>query len=248
MRLRIANPALTAAPFSRAHGTLVAPAPAMRIEGVATRAALLLLALIVAGAIGWQRDPAWWALLGASIVAAVIGGMTRSRPERAASLAWPYVALQGYVYGALSREFEARAPGVVRETLLVTIGVLVTLLLIYRLRWIRFDQNLRAIVTCAIGGLAAVYGVTLVASLLGADLPWLHEGSGWAIALSLYALVAAALNLVGDFDRIESAVTAGTPRALEWYAAFGLMVGLVWLYIEVLRLLFHLRRRRSKAA
>lgn len=247
MRLRIANPALTASPFAAAQGTAVAPAPAMRIEGVATKAALLLLALIAAGAIGWQRDPAWWALLGASIAAAVVGGMARSRPERAVVLAWPYVVLQGYVYGALSREFEARAPGLVRDALIVTLGTLGTLLLIYRLRLVRFDQNVHAVIACVVGGLAAVYAFTFVAGLFGASLPWMHEGSRWAIALSLYAVVAAAFNLVGDFDRIEAAVTAGTPRAFEWYAAFGLMVGLVWLYVEVLRLLFHLRRRKKRA-
>lgn len=150
---------------------------------------------------------------------ALTAALVRSRPERAVVLAWPYVALQGYVYGALSREFEARAPGVVRD----------------------------ALIACVVGGLAAVDAFTFVAGLCGADLPWLHEGSRWAIALSLYAVVAAAFNFVGDFDRIEAAITAGTPRAFEWYAAFGLLVGLVWLYVEVLRLLFHLRRRKKRA-
>ncbi len=244
MRLRTANPALTAKAFLQSHGTLVAPAAGMRVDGVLVRSTLMLAALVAAGVVGWWRDPAWWALLGASIAAAVSGGLIGSRPERVAWLAWPYVLLQGYVYGAVSRQFEARAPGLVRDALLVTLGVMVTMLLIYRLRLIRLDRNFRAMVACAIGGLATVYLVTFVASLFGVQLPWMHEGSGWAIALSIYAVTAAAFNLVCDFDTIENAVDAGTPRAMEWYAAFGLTVSLVWLYVEVLRLLFFWRKRR----
>ena len=159
-------------------------------------------------------------------------------------LVWPYVLLQGFLCGSFSRVFEAKAPGVARDALMVTIGVLLTMLLIYRLRLIRLDANFRAMLTAAIGGLASVYLVTFLLGLFGIRMPWLHEGSWWAIGLSLYAVTCAAFNLVSDFDYIETAVDAGTPKRHEWYAAFGLLVALIWIYLEVLRLLFHLRKRR----
>lgn len=244
MRLRTINPALTAPGFAQVQGTLLAPAAGMTVAGVLLKTTLLLVVLLGAGASGWQSGLSWLGMLGASIGAALLGGLVRARPERAVFLAWPYVALQGFVCGALSQASEAKVPGVVRDALVATLGVLITMLLIYRLRLIPLNRNFHAMVATAIGGLATLYLVTFLLSLFGVRVAWLHEGSWWAIALSLYAVTAAALNLVCDFDHVEQAIAAGTPKRVEWYAAFGLLVSLVWLYFEILRLLIHLRKRR----
>jgi uncharacterized YccA/Bax inhibitor family protein len=244
MRLRTINPALTAPSYAELRGTLVAPAAGMTVAGVAGKTALLLVVLLAAGASGWQSSLSWTGVIGASIGTALLGGLVRARPARASLLAWPYVALQGFLCGSLSQACEAKVPGVVRDAMVATLGVLITMLLIYRLRLIRLDRNFHAMVATAIGGLATVYLVTFALSLFGVRVFWLHEGSWWAIALSLYAVTAAALNLVCDFDHVEQAITAGTPKRVEWYAAFGLLVSLVWLYFEILRLLIHLRKRR----
>ena len=117
------------------------------------------------------------------------------------------------------------------------------LLLIYSSGVIKVTDNFRLGVVAATGAIALLYLVTFGLQFFGVDIVFIHDASGWGIAFNLFVIVIAALNLVLDFDFIESGVKQGAPKFMEWYAAFGLMVTLIWLYIEILRLLGRSRRR-----
>ena len=117
-------------------------------------------------------------------------------------------------------------------------------MLAYRSGIIKVTENFKLGIAAATGGIALIYLATLVLGLFGVRMPFIHESGLIGIGFSLFVVVIAALNLVLDFDFIESGAQSGAPKYMEWYAAFGLMVTLIWLYIEILRLLAKLRSRR----
>src|SRR5690606_13427708 len=139
--------------------------------------------------------------------------------------------------------FEARFPGIVMQAVMLTFGTLFALLFAYRSGLIRATENFKLGVVAATGGIALVYLASLVMGFVGLQLPFIHEPGVLRIGFSLFVVVIAALNLVLDFDFIETGVEQGAPKFMEWYAAFGLMVTLVWLYLEILRLLSKLQSR-----
>jgi uncharacterized YccA/Bax inhibitor family protein len=138
---------------------------------------------------------------------------------------------------------EQRFPGLVLQAVLLTFGVMFALLAAYQSRIIRPSQTFKSIIVGATLGIAVVYLIGMLLQLFfRASIPFVHESGPIGIAFSLVVVGIAALNLVLDFDFIENGVAYGAPKWMEWYAAFGLTVTLVWLYIEVLRLLTKLRR------
>ena len=140
--------------------------------------------------------------------------------------------------------FEYMYPGIIPQAVTITFGTLFTLLVVYRLRLIRATENFKLGVTAATGGICLVYLISFVMSLFGGGgLSMIHSTSLFGIGFSLFVVVIAALNLVMDFDFIESGVERGAPKYMEWYAGFGLLVTLIWLYIEIVRLLAKLRDR-----
>jgi Predicted membrane protein len=139
--------------------------------------------------------------------------------------------------------FEARFPGIVMQAVMLTFGTLFALLFAYRSGLIRATENFKLGVVAATGGIALVYLASIVMGFFGVQIPFIHESGIIGIGFSLFVVVIAALNLVLDFDFIETGVEQGAPKFMEWYAAFGLMVTLVWLYLEILRLLSKLQSR-----
>nr|CEH54746.1 conserved membrane hypothetical protein [Xanthomonas citri pv. citri]CEJ22392.1 conserved membrane hypothetical protein [Xanthomonas citri pv. citri]CEJ26982.1 conserved membrane hypothetical protein [Xanthomonas citri pv. citri] len=139
--------------------------------------------------------------------------------------------------------YEARFNGIVFQAVLLTFGTLFALLFAYRSGMIKATENFKLGVVAATGGIALVYLATIVLGLFGVRIPFIHDSGLIGIGFSLFVVVVAALNLVLDFDFIESGVEHGAPKHMEWYGAFGLMVTLVWLYIEFLRLLSKLQSR-----
>ena len=125
----------------------------------------------------------------------------------------------------------------------LTFGVLGALLLAYRSGWIRPSENFKLGVAAATGGIALVYMVSMGMSFFGRTMPYIHESTPIGIGFSLVVIVLASLNLVLDFDFIERGAEVGAPKYMEWYGAFGLLVTLVWLYLEILRLLAKLQGR-----
>ena len=145
--------------------------------------------------------------------------------------------------GALSAVLERRYPGIAIQAVALTFAVLGAMLLAYRTGLIRVTQRFRAIVVGATGAIMLLYLVSTVLSFFHVSLPFLYSSSPLSIGISLVIIAVAALNLALDFDMIESGVAQGVPRYMEWYGAFGLLVTLVWLYLEILRLLANTRQR-----
>jgi len=243
--MRTSNPALNAKTFER-FGPLAA-GEGMTIDGTVHRAAFLLLLLVATATWTWVQTFAgtpttgylWGGLLGGFVVALI----TIFKPTLAPVTAPIYALLEGLALGAISAFFEARYPGIVIQAVALTFGVLVALLIAYRSGAIPVTQNFRMGVVAATGGIAVFYLVAIGMSFFGVRIAFLHEGSLLGIGFSVFVVVIAALNLVLDFDFIEKGAEQGAPKFMEWYAAFGLMVTLIWLYLEILRLLSKLRSR-----
>jgi uncharacterized YccA/Bax inhibitor family protein len=223
---------------------------AMTLQGTINKSFILLLVLMVSALWPWSQylasgDPA--AATGPLIIG-VIGGLILAliisfKATLAPYLSIPYAALEGLAIGGISAMLERRYPGIAVQAVGLTFGVLAALLFGYTSRLIRVTQRFRAIVVGATGAIALFYLVSMVLSLFHIGVGFLTSPSPLSILISLVVIGIAALNLVLDFDLIESGVAQRAPRYMEWYAAFGLLVTLVWLYLEIIRLLSKLRQR-----
>jgi uncharacterized YccA/Bax inhibitor family protein len=154
-----------------------------------------------------------------------------------------YAILEGLFIGGLSAMYELQFKGIVMQAALLTFSVLFALLGAYRCGFIRVTENFKLGLFAATGAIALVYLLNIVLRLFGMSIPFIHESGLLGIGFSVVVVVIAALNLVLDFDFIENGAAVGAPKYMEWYGAFGLMVTLVWLYVEILRLLSKLARR-----
>jgi uncharacterized YccA/Bax inhibitor family protein len=182
-------------------------------------------------------------ILGGSIGGLIVAIVTIFKKSWAGVTAPIYALLEGLVLGGISAIFEVQFPGIVLQAVSLTFGTLFCLLLAYTSGWIRATENFKLGVVAATGGIALIYLATFVLGFFGINIPYIHD-SGWiGIGFSLFVVIVAALNLVLDFDFIENGAAQGAPKYMEWYGAFGLMVTLIWLYLEILRLLAKLRSR-----
>jgi hypothetical protein len=158
-----------------------------------------------------------------------------------------YAAAQGLALGAISAFYEQQLHGIVFQAIGLTFGVLTVMLIAYRSGLIRVTDKFRLIVVAATGAIALLYLVSIVLSFFGTTIPFIHQGGTFGIVFSLVVVGIAAMNLALDFDFIQRGVEHGAPKPMEWYAAFGVMVTLIWLYLESLRLLSKVRRREPCA-
>jgi uncharacterized YccA/Bax inhibitor family protein len=222
----------------------------MTLQGTVNKSFLLLLVLMGAALWPWSQylatgNPAVVAL---PVTIGVIAGLVLAliisfRPTTAPYLAVPYAALEGLVLGGISAVLERKYPGIAMQATALTFAVLAALLLAYSTRLIRATQRFKSIVVGATGAVFLLYLVSMVLGLFHVATPFLNGSSPLSLGLSLVIIGIAALNLVLDFDLIETGVAQGAPRFMEWYGAFGLLVTLVWLYMEILRFLGNLRQR-----
>jgi uncharacterized YccA/Bax inhibitor family protein len=254
--MRSSNPALSDKTFQSLFGAAgqLAAHEKMTISGTVNKC-FLLIAMVLATAVwswnaafpmGWSEGvppviPVWYlpAALGAFIVALVLIFKQKTAPV----LAPAYALLEGALLGAVSAVFEARYPGIVLQAVFGTIGTFFSLLLAYRSGLIKATENFRLGVIAATGGIALVYVIDMAMRFFGMNVPFIHESGPLGIGVSVFVVIIAALNLVLDFDFIEHGAERGAPKYMEWYAAFGLLVTLVWLYLEILRLLGKSRKR-----
>lgn len=252
--MRSGNPALKQDTFLDLNtGHVVGSnAQAMSLNGTVNKTGLLLLLAVMTAAFARQASiddygqmlPAGRIyLLGGAIGGFILAMVTIFKQQWAPVTAPLYALVEGLFLGAVSAMYEARFDGIVLQAVMLTFGTLLALLFAYRSGLIRATENFKLGVVAATGGIALIYLATIVLGLFGINIPYLHESGLIGIGFSLFVVVVAALNLVLDFDFIESGVDSGAPKYMEWYAAFGLMVTLVWLYLEFLRLLSKLQSR-----
>ena len=180
------------------------------------------------------------------ILVGAIGGLVVAivlmfKKEWAPFLAPAYALLEGLFVGAISAyynyAFAAYAPGIVINAVGLTFGTAIAMYLLYSFRIIKATQKFKAIIMTATAGIAIFYMIAFAVSFFGVSIPFLHEGSVMGIGFSIFVVSLAALNLILDFDMIENGAALGAPKYMEWYGAFGLLVTIVWLYLEILRLL-----------
>jgi uncharacterized YccA/Bax inhibitor family protein len=226
----------------------------MTLGGSLTATGVLLVLVVAAAFVGWFLTdsspatetaaatidiPGWMWL--APIGALVLGLVISFKPKMAPFLAPIYSLGYGVFLGAISKAFEVQYEGIVMQAVGATLGVSVVMLFLYAFRIVRVTNKLRAVIIGATLGIMAFYLVGLVISLFGGSSPLINSTSGWGILFSVFVAGIAALNLLLDFDFIERASNAGAPKYMEWYAGFGVTVTIIWLYLEILRLLAKIR-------
>lgn len=248
--MRTSNPALRQDSFTNVRdGTIHDP---MTINGTVNRAGFLVLLVVAAAWFSWSRSfPApGTTQMGANpyILIGALGGLivaliTVFKKTVAPVTAPIYAVLEGLFLGGLSAIFEVRFPGIAAQATFATLGTLGALLLAYRSGLIKATENFKLGVFAATGGICLLYLISMVLGFFGKTVPFIHESGAIGIGFSVFVVIIAALNLVLDFDFIENGAAMGAPKYMEWYAAFGLLVTLVWLYIEMLRLLSKMRSR-----
>ncbi len=252
--MRSGNPALKESTFLDLNtGTVVGSRDgAMTLNGTVNKTGFLLLLTVLTAAFAWnqvitpQGDVAagtgiylWGGAIGGFIIAMV----TVFKKQWAPITAPLYALVEGFFLGAISAIYNQQFQGIVMQAVLLTFGTLFALLFAYRSGLIKATENFKLGVVAATGGIALVYLATIVLGLFGIRIPMIHDSGLVGIGFSLFVVVIAALNLVLDFDFIETGVEQGAPKYMEWYGAFGLIVTLIWLYIEFLRLLSKLQSR-----
>lgn len=215
----------------------------MTVQGAINKSVLLFALLVGAGLVTF-RFPGFVSvpvIIGAFVATVVICIALYFKPNWSPVLAPTYAVLDGIVMGAISLLYASRFDGLVTQALLLTLGTLAGMLALYSFGLVRPTEKFRAIVGAATMGIAIFYLVAMVLMMFGIKIPMIHQGGMIGIGFSLFVVSIAALNLVIDFGNIEDGAQAGAPKFMEWYCGFALLVTIVWLYLEILRLLAKLR-------
>lgn len=236
---RSGNPTLSEKLFQQA-GAAVPQGGAMTVSGTVNKIGILFLLLLLGASISWYQPSmtfVWLGALGGFVVALV----TIFKKEWSPVTAPLYSVLEGLFLGAISVMYASAYGGIVFNAVVLTLGIFAAMLFIYRSGIISVTQRFRMGIVAATGGIALVYLASIVLGFFGINLTLVTGSGTFGIVFSLIVVVVAALNLVLDFDMIEKGAQSNAPRYFEWYTAFGLMVTLVWLYLEILRLLAKLR-------
>lgn len=220
----------------------------MTIQGTVNRTFILLMLLLATFVYSWNQfmtspDSVLPLILVGGIGGFIVALVTIFVPKVSPFTAPIYALLEGLFLGAVSAQYEVQYGGIVFQAVLLTIGVLISLLLVYKSGLIKVTHNFRMGVVAATGAIFIVYLISFIGGFFGFEIPHLHEATPLGIAISVVIVIIAALNLVLDFDFIENAAKRQVPKYFEWYGAFGLLVTLVWLYLEILRLLSKIRSR-----
>ena len=242
---RSSNPALSENIFRNAAS--FAGTGSMTVAGAANKVGILLLITMLTAAYSWASfTPAEgfpvMAIAG-GIGAFIVAIITIFKHEWSPYTAPLYAALEGLFLGAISAAYAMMFDGIVVKAILLTFSILFVMLFSYRSGAIQATEKFKRGVIAATGGVFVFYMATWIFSMFGVNVPYLHEGGFISIIISLVIIVIASLNLILDFDFIDKGAANGLPKHYEWYGAFGLMVTLVWLYLELLRLLSYLSGR-----
>ena len=224
---------------------------AMTVRGTLQKFGFLMIMVLGTALYSWKEFASGGNTMSLILVGAfgglIIAIILTFKKEWSPFLAPAYALLEGLFVGAISAYynyvFAAKAPFIIMNAVGLTLACAVAMYLLYSFKIIQATQKFKAIVMTATAGIGIFYLLTWVLSFFGVSLPFLHEGSLMGIGFSLFVVAIAALNLILDFDMIEQGAALGAPKYMEWYGAFGLLVTIVWLYLEMLRLLSKLSSR-----
>ena len=242
---RTSNPALNAKTF----GERAIGGEAMTLQGTVNKTGVLLLCAVATAAWTWglarsespQAAMPW--MIGGMIGGLVAALATIFKKEWSPITAPIYALFEGLALGGISSLFDLRYHGIAAEAVALTFGTLAVMLGAYSTGLIRATRKFTIGVIAATGGICLVYIVDMVMGMFGRHMPLINEATPLGIGVSVFIVIIAALNLILDFALIETGVQSGAPKYMEWYGAFGLMVTLVWLYLEILRLMSKIRER-----
>jgi len=220
----------------------------MTIPGTINKTAILLILALLTASFVWGRFFAGETNVMPFVLVGGIGGfilalVTVFKLNWCPITAPLYALLEGLFLGGISAMFEMQFPGIVIQAVGLTLGVTAAMLMMYRTGIIKPTAKFKAGIFAATGGIFLFYLISMVLGFFGVGVPLIHSSGPLGIGFSLVVVVIASMNLILDFDIIEQGSKRGAPKFMEWYGAFALMVTLVWLYIEILRLLSKLRRR-----
>lgn len=239
------NPALSNKTFENLEST----DETMTLSGTVNKAAILLALTLIAAAYTWNVffsggfiDTVMWYLWIGNIGGLAVALVTIFVKTLSPYTAPLYAVLEGLAIGSISAFFESLFPGIAVQSAALTFGTMFCLLLVYWSGLIEATENFKLAVVSATGAICLLYIVNLALMLFGKQIVFIHDTGIWGIAFSSFVVVIAALNLIMDFDFISKGVENNAPKYMEWYSAFGLLVTLIWLYLEILRLLSKLRR------
>tara|TARA_B100000212_G_scaffold185853_1_gene140246 strand:- start:1849 stop:2577 length:729 start_codon:yes stop_codon:yes gene_type:complete len=242
--MRTANPALQSDTFRKSMSGSVATDGTMTINGVVNKTGLSLFLLIISASITWSNPSLSWLGILGTFAGLVLAVVTIFKPTISHLTVPAYAIMQGLFLGLISRVFENQYPGIAVQAIFLTFGTLGSLLLAYMSGLIKATENFKLGIFAATGAIGVLYLINFIMSFFGTGIGVIHSNSTMGIIFSIGVVVIAALNLVLDFDFIEEGAEIGAPKYMEWYATFGLLVTLIWLYIEILRLLSKLNSRR----
>ena len=239
--MRSGNPVLTQKAFS----TPITRGDKMTLNGTVNKTFLSLL-LLVGCAYFTYDEMNFTLLIGGAIVGFIVALITVFKKSWAPITVPIYAIAEGFVLGGISFLYSAQYEGIVSNAIFLTLGILISLLMLYKSGYVKATENFKLGVFAATGGIALVYLANFIMGFFGSSIGVLNpmNSSLLSIGFSLFVVVIAALNLVLDFDFIEKGVENGAPKYMEWFGAFGLLVTLIWLYLEILRLLAKLNNRR----
>lgn len=231
---------------------LVSETNTMTVRGTINKTLILLLLVLLPAAWTWRMFFHAGAQTGAVQTWMLIGGFggmilafaTIFKRNWAPMTAPLYAVMEGLFLGGLSGIFENNYPGIVVQAVSLSIATLLVMLVVYQMGWIRATENFKLGVVAATGGIALVYLVSIVLGFFGVNVPFIQGSGLFSILFSVFVVGIAALNFIIDFDFIEQGARRGIPKYMEWYSAFALMVTLIWLYVEILRLLSKINERR----
>ena len=216
----------------------------MTLSGTVNKTGISLLLVILSAGYVWGNPALHGLALPAAIVGFILAMVTIFKPTVGHITVPAYAVVEGVFLGVISMIFNAMYPGIVVQAVFLTFGTLGALLLAYKSGLIQATENFKLGVVAATGGIAILYLINFVMSFFGSGMGIISSNGTMGILFSGFVVVIAALNLVLDFDFIEEGVEMGAPKYMEWYGAFGLLVTLIWLYLEILRLLAKLQSRR----
>ena len=244
------NPTLSEKYFNR---NSAAPGQAlMTARGTLNKFGIMVLLMLAAASFTWKafqegKIVNGW-MIGGVIVGFIVAIVMTFKPQWSPTLAPVYALAEGFFLGAISAyysdAFRQIGPGIVMQAVGLTFGAVIAMFLLYRFQIIKATEGFKNVVLMATAGIGLFYLIAFILRLFGIQMPMLHDSSWLGIGFSLVVVVVASLNLILDFDRIEQGSALGAPKYMEWYSAFGLLVTIVWLYLEILRLLARLSERK----